>query len=148
LPISNSFAIKVIQTVNGRVIEDHGDTIRIFVPMELRKRSGRKVIIEPDAPHDDNEPSPLVVALARAYVWQLAIDSGEFQSAQELAKHFRVDASLVRRILRLGGISPRIVEAALEGREPDVSLNALLDMDVPVTWGEQEELLRSDEASG
>jgi hypothetical protein len=126
---------------DGRVIEDHGQTIRIFVPLELRKRSGRKVIIEPDAPHDDNEPSPLVVALARAYVWQQAIDRGDFPNAQALAAHFRVDASLVRRILRLGCISPRIVEAALDGREPDVSLNALLDMDVPVTWGEQEAVL-------
>ena len=123
---------------DGRVIEDHGDSIRIFVPMELRKRSGRKVIIEPDAPHDDNEPSPVVVALARAYVWQQAIDSGKFQSAQALAAHFCVDASLVRRILRLGTISPRIVEAALDGNESAVSLQAILDMDVPVGWGEQE----------
>jgi hypothetical protein len=72
--------------------------------MELRKRSGRKVIIEPDAPHDDNEPSPLVVALARAYVWQQDIDRGDFPNAQALAKHFGVDASLGRRILRLGGM--------------------------------------------
>ena len=69
---------------DGRVIEDHGQTIRIVVPMELRKRSGRKVIVEPDTPHDDNEPSPLVVALARAYVWQQAIDRGDFPNAQEL----------------------------------------------------------------
>ena len=127
---------------DGRIVEDRGDTIRIFVPMELRKRSGRKVIIEPDTPHDDNEPSPLVVALARAYVWQCAIDSGDFPNAQALADNFGVDASLVRRILRLGGISPRIVEAALDGREPDVSLQALLDMDVPAVWGEQEEALQ------
>jgi hypothetical protein len=73
-------------------------------------------------------------------VWQQAIDSGDFQSAQELAKHFGVDASLVRRTLRLGCISPRIVEAALEGREPDVSLQALLDTDVPLGWREQEKV--------
>ena len=132
---------ETVTCTDGRVIEDHGQTIRIFVPMELRKRSGRKVIVEPDTPHDDNEPSPLVVALARAYVWQQAIDRGDFPNAQELAKHFRVDASLVRRILRLGCISPRIVEGALDGREPDVSLQALLDMEVPGGWGEQEMML-------
>ena len=126
---------------DGRVIEDHGQTIRIFVPMELRKRSGRKVIVEPDTPHDNNEPSPLIVALARAYVWQQAIDRGDFPNAQELAKHFRVDASLVRRILRLGCLSPRIVEAALDGKEPDMSLQALLAMDVPVGWVEQEKAM-------
>ena len=71
------------------------------------------------------------------YSLQQAIDSGEFQSAQALAAHFGVDASLVRRILRLGCISPRIVEAALDGKEPEISLQALLDMDVPVGWGEQ-----------
>lgn len=126
---------------DGRTIEDRGDTIRIFVPMELRKRSGRKIIIQPDTPPDDNEPSPMVVAFARAYVWQKAIDDGKFKNAQELADHFGVDASLVRRILRLGTISPSIVEAALDGREPDVSLQALLDMDVPVGWGEQKKRL-------
>jgi hypothetical protein len=133
---------------DGRIIEDHGQRIRIFVPMELRKRSGRKVIIEPDAPHDDNEPSPLVVALTRAYCWQRAIDSGQFPYAQELAMHFRVDASLVRRILRLGSISPRIVEAALDGREPDISLQTLLDMDVPVGWGEQEKVFAGTVSPG
>lgn len=126
---------------DGRTIEDRGNTIRIFVPMELRKRSGRKEIILPDTLPDDSQPTPMVVAFARAYVWQKWIDEGKFESAQALAAHFGVDASLVRRTLRLGLISPWIVEAALDGREPNVSLQALLDMEMPVAWGEQERRL-------
>ncbi len=132
---------------DGRIIEDHGDRIRVFVPLELRQRSGRKVIIQPDTPADDAEPSAIVVAFARAHVWQKAIDDEEFKDAQTLADHFGVDASLVRRILRLGLISPRIVEAALGGKEPAVSLNALLDMELPAVWAEQEKMFQ-EMASG
>lgn len=122
---------------DGRIIEDQGNRIRVFVPMQLRRQSGRREIITPETVPDDSNPSPILVALARAYVWQTWIDEGEFENAQALADHFCVDASLVRRILRLGVISPRIVEAVLEGNEPEISLQTLINMDMPAGWDEQ-----------
>lgn len=55
----------------------------------------------------------------------------------ELSLRFGVDPSRVRKILRLALISPRIVEAVLEENEPEIPLETLLDMDLPVGWGEQ-----------
>ncbi len=122
---------------DGRIIEDQGNRIRVFVPMQLRRQSGRREIITPETVPDDSNPSPMLVALARAYVWQTWIDEGKFENAQTLADHFGVDASLVRRILRLGVISPRIIEAVLEGNEPEISLQELFKINQPVNWDHQ-----------
>lgn len=137
---------EIIRCDDGRIVQDLGHVISVFIPMEIRRRSGRKEIIMPNTLPDDAEPTPLVVALARAYAWQKYIDEGEFSDAQALALHLGVDPSLVRRTLRLGVLSPRIVEAALDAKEPEVSLQALLEMVLPVEWEEQEVLLFAEHA--
>ena len=123
-----------VTCIDGRIVEDRGETIRVFVPVEIRVQSGRKEIIPPDAKPDDSHPSPMVVAFARAYVWQKWLDEGEFANIEVLAKHLGIDSSLVRRILRLGAISPRVIEEALNGREPTSSLQALLNKEDSLVW--------------
>lgn len=56
--------------------------ILIDIPMDLRRRCGRKEIVLPDdvAPartHDDRPPSPLALAVARAFRWQEMIETGK-----------------------------------------------------------------------
>ena len=131
---------EVIHCQDGRIIRDLGDTISIFIPMEIRRRSGRKEIITPDAPVNKDEPTPLQIALARAYVWQKWLDEGKYANAKELAKALGLDPANMRRVLRLGVLSPRIVEAVLAGKEPDISLSALQEMDIPLDWAEQEKM--------
>jgi site-specific DNA recombinase len=124
----------------GQIVEDRGDTIRVFIPMELRKRSGRKEIVLPDVlPDDDSQPTPLAIAFARAYVWQTWLDERKYTDAEELAKYLGIDVSLVRRVLRLNVVSPRIVEDVLNGKDIFVSIRALMEMEVSVVWEEQDE---------
>ena len=67
-------------------VTDMGETISVFVPISWKRTGGRKQIILPeDAPVEDEKPTALQIALARAYVWQKWIDEGKYANAKELA---------------------------------------------------------------
>ena len=97
--------------------------VTITIPMDLKRRGGRKEIIVPDRlpaalPAEPSTQEPLVTALARAFHWQELIDTGRYASVTELAKALDVDRSYVGRIMRLALLAPDIVEAIMRGEEP------------------------------
>ncbi len=118
----------------------------IRIPMQLKKRGGRKEIIVPDGlpgarPSKSRTQEPLIAALARAFHWQDLVDSGKYSSISDLAGALGLDRSYVSRIMRLTLLAPDIVEAIVEGREPSgLSLERLVK-GVPVVWAEQREIL-------
>ena len=124
------------------VVEQDGDFVVINIPMTFRKRNGRKQIVLPpgvrdESPADADARCALRVALARAYRWQKMIESGEIQSAGELARRFKLDRSYIARTIRLTVIAPDIVEAVLRGDEPDgLSLKAMRG-EIPLLWEQQ-----------
>ncbi len=136
--------------LNGLVAELQGDgpaefgkdgqTVDLRVPMEFKRRGGRKEIVLPrEAKTTPNvgPKRPIVVALARAYRWQRMLDSEEVASLQELARRAGVDRSHIGRILRLSALAPHTVEAALADDLPDdVTLKRLVS-DLPVEWSAQ-----------
>ena len=60
-----------------------------------------------------------------------------------VARRERLDRRSVRRRLPLGFLSPRVVEAIVEGRQPrDLSVMALIRrIDLPLLWSAQEQTL-------
>jgi hypothetical protein len=118
-----------------------GQTVDIRVPMEFKRRGGRKeIILPPDAPTtaDVRPRRPLVVALARAYRWQRMIDSGEVPGVGVIAAQHRMERTYIARILGLATLAPEIVEAALKGNEPSgLSMRKLLNGRLPIRWDEQ-----------
>ena len=117
-----------------------GETITIHIPMTFRKRGGRKMMVTPDGapwaprPRVDNA---MVKALARAFRWQRMLDEGICGTIEELAKREKVNRGYMSRVLRLTLLAPDIVEAILDGRQPEgMRLEELLD-GVPAEWGEQ-----------
>jgi hypothetical protein len=122
---------------------DNAHTITIRVPLTLKKRGGRKLIITPGGGEakgkveTSGDPS-LVKALARAFRWRGMLESGAFATIQELAAAEKINSSYVSRMLRLTLLAPEMVEAILDGRQPEgVTLPALLE-GVPVGWGRQQ----------
>ena len=132
--------------MSGVVLDRQGDRVVIRIPMDLKRRSGRKEIIVPEGlPGTESRKSPtqepLVTALARAFHWQELIDGGRYSSITDLAEALQVDRSYVGRIMRLALLAPDIVEAIVDGREPSgLSLERLVK-GTPVLWGEQRERL-------
>lgn len=112
-----------------------GETIHIRIPIKMRSRAGRKLIVLPDAAPSAQES--LVRSVARAYQWQALLDSGDVRSVAALAALFHIDHSYVARTLRLSGLSPEIVEMIANGDEPNgLSLRQLMK-GFPTRWDEQ-----------
>lgn len=123
-------------------------TLTVRVPLAIKKRGGRKLIIAPDgapwSPPRARIDSTSIKAIARAHRWKRMLESGEFASVAELAAAEKINESYVCRILRLTLLSPAIVELILDGRQPtELEMNELLTP-FPIDWAQQQrKFLRS-----
>ena len=121
-------------------------TLSIRVPFAVRRRRGRKLVITPDGTTERPRPridSALVKALARAHRWQRMLESGGYASLTELAAAEKINLSYMSRVLRLTLLAPDIVEAILDGRQPeDVTLPTLMKP-FAVEWNDQRHLGRT-----
>lgn len=113
-------------------------TITVQVPLTVRRRGGRKVVLSPDGQQQSagraQIDSTLVKALARAFRWQRMLDNGEYATITELAAAEKISAGYVGRILRLTLLPPPTVEAILDGRAGDDMLADLLDRAPTTIW--------------
>lgn len=124
--------------MNTRVtVGTDGETITVHIPLTLRKRGGRKLVVTPDGaewaprPRVDNA---MVKALARAFRWRKMLDEGVHATLEDLAKAKRLAPSYVSGVLRLTLLAPEIVEAILDGRQrTELQLDDLL-AGFPLTW--------------
>ena len=124
-------------------------SVTVRVPLTIRRRGGRKMIISPDGvavtagrgtPTDvaatRGDPA-LVKALARAFRWRRMLETGVACSVSDIARQEKLNTSYVSRVLRLTLLAPEIVEAILEGRQaPGITLVGLMEP-FPVEWDQQ-----------
>jgi hypothetical protein len=123
-------------------------SVTVSVPLTIRRRGGRKQIIGPEGavarPGDNGagvvpvhgDPA-LIKALARGFRWRRMLEEGRYASISEMAKAEGVERGYVGTLLRLTLLPPPMVEAILDGRQPEeVTLLRLLEA-VPVGWAEE-----------
>ena len=83
------------------------------------------------------QDTTLVKALARAFRWRRMMETGRFATIDELAAAEKINSSYVSRLLRLTLLAPDIVEAILDGRQPEgMTLPGLMEP-FPVEWHRQ-----------
>ena len=83
----------------------------------------------------------LVKALARAFRYQRLLGERRYASISDIAAAEKLDRGYLGRVLKLTLLAPDIVEAILDGREPDdLAVPQLLDP-VPADWSEQRQAL-------
>jgi len=112
-------------------------------PMRLKRRGVEtRIVLEGDSAPGPVD-LPLLKAIARAHRWTTDLLSGRVKSIRELAKAEEMNRRSVQRLLRLGFLSPRLVEAIAEGRQPpDLTVIKLTRrIDLPALWNAQERLL-------
>jgi hypothetical protein len=86
--------------------------------------------------------SSLLHALVRAFHWQSLLEDGRYGSVNGLAKSHGKNASYVAAVLCLTLLAPDIVEAILDGRQPEtLQLQPLMRDGVPAAWEEQRSAL-------
>src|SRR5438105_7997209 len=122
-----------------------GQTLTVRVPLALRKRGGRKLIVTPEgasawAPPRPRVDNAMVKALARSHRWKRMLESGEFATSEDLATAEKINPSYLGRVLRLNLLAPDIVEAILDGRHPPGLQLEPLFKPFPVEWEEQRTL--------
>jgi hypothetical protein len=119
------------------------DTITVHVPFRLVKRGGRKEMVLPiGRPVPRNFDDTLVKALARAFRWKRMLESGEFGTISDLARHEGIAAPYLTRVFRLAFLAPEVVEAILDGRQPrDLTLQSLRGQ-LPDEWSRQTDWMR------
>jgi hypothetical protein len=125
-------------------IKSDGRTITVRVPISIRKRGGRKVVLAPDG--TQNDPSKLfcqqvdnamVKAIARAFRWREMLENGAYSTIKEIAEGEKIAETYVGRVLRLNLLAPDVVEMILAGRQPpQVSLPAMMQR-FPAEWSDQ-----------
>jgi hypothetical protein len=118
------------------------DTIRVLIPLKVRKKNGRPKILPPAdyLPSEDQTQDPHVLrAIGRAWSWRRRMEAGEFSTIQELAEAVGLAERHVSRQLRLAYLAPEVLKRLTCGREPlTVSLSDLCFL-AEEAWGEQEQ---------
>lgn len=120
------------------------EIIDIFVPIEIKRKRGVAIIIEPKnitreegLQHFDDK---MIKTIARAYKWRIMVDEGQVKSLAEIAEKENITASYVSRVFNLNFLSPKIVGRILDGTHPrELRLTDLINKVNPDLWQEQEE---------
>ena len=123
-----------------------GETLTVQVPLRLRKRGRRKLMIVPEgatawAPPRARVDNAMVKAIARAHRWRRLLEDGTYGTVAELAAAENINQSYVCRILRLTLLAPEIVDAILDGRHTAEMTLATMMEPFPVGWQEQRLLM-------
>ena len=116
--------------------------VTVRVPLTIRRRPGRRTMVSPGFGAEGGriatkaDPA-LVKALARAFRYQKLLDEGRYASISEMAAAEKIERGYLGTLLRLTLLSPAMVEAILNGRQPEwVTLPRLLES-FPIEWSEQ-----------
>ena len=122
-------------------IKDDERTITVRIPISIRKRGGKKLVL---APGGQTAPSfsrridnSRVKALARAFRWQELLENGTYATLAEIAEAEKINETYVGRVLRLTLLCPQIIEMIAWGRNPPGWDLALLMRPIPTVWNEQ-----------
>src|ERR1700730_6500729 len=108
-----------------------------------RRGAETKLVLPGLAPqkHSSKCDPALLKAIARGRAWFEELVSGRARSLQELAKRDGISRRYIRRLIGLAFLSPELIEAILQGRQP-VGLTAtrLTELDLPLDWTEHQKL--------
>jgi len=118
--------------------------IELTAAVDFKRRGVEtKLLLRGLAPHHKARQDPaLIKAIARGRAWFEELASGRARSLNELARRDGISRRYIRRLVNLAFLSPKLIEAILEGRQP-VALSAtrLTELDLPIDWTEQHTLL-------
>lgn len=125
--------------------KDFLESEKTHIPMTFRTRAGKTVIVLPDGSRGvvrrcatiDNSIVELTVLSFR---WQRMLYEGKFTSIEELSAAEKINPSYVSRVLRLVVLSPKVVQAIMDGKQPAwLTMKELLKPST-AEWSEQEQI--------
>lgn len=118
-------------------------SITVRVPLKIRRRPGRKTVVMPvptagaDTTIATRADPALVKALARAFRYQRLLDEGRYASISEMAEGEKIERGYLGCLMRLTLLAPHIIEAILNGRQPQTITLPGLMQSFPLEWQAQ-----------
>ncbi len=127
-------------------LQYHAEDQKIIVriPINLRRWGGKKVLVGPQGQDlrridlEVRKDEKLLKALGRAYRWHKMIAIGQYQSVSDLAEAENINKSYLQRMMRLMLLSPRIIDAVLNGQQPEGFALTDVEKAFSPVWSEQE----------
>lgn len=116
------------------------DTIRVVIPLVIRKRNGRPKILPPEgvqALEARSQDPHILKALGRAWAWRRRLECGEVATAGDLAKLEGVTERFVSRTIRLAYLYPDALVRLLLTQEPPAITWVALVMTATKPWVQQ-----------
>jgi hypothetical protein len=121
-------------------------TIRVVIPLKIKRRNGRPRVLPPAEFSDEKpmlDPSTLR-AIGRAWGWRRRLERGEAGTLSDIAQAEGVTLPFVSRFIRLAYLSPRVLEQLLVHRQPSVLPIERLAAVPLLPWAEQPKTLFDD----
>src|SRR5262245_17577723 len=120
----------------------NGSAVTVRVPLVIKSRGGRKVVVSPDgepvsAPARPRVDNTLLRAVVQAFHWKNQIETGQLATVSELAATEGLNGSYVSHVLRLTLVAPDLVEAVLDGKQPTTMQLQPLLRTFPCEWSQQ-----------
>jgi site-specific DNA recombinase len=117
--------------------------LRHFEPIKIQRRGVEMRLVIDNEKTNSKVDAVLLKTVARAHRWFDDLVSGKEISLAAIARHEKVSVRYVGRGIRLAFLSPAVVEAIAEGRQPaKLSAETLLKHSrLPSAWTEQSRIL-------
>jgi hypothetical protein len=130
---------------NVKITEIDDKTLSVLIPIKIRKKKGYVTMILPegakeyeDIENPQNYNEKLTQAFAKAHKWKIMLKQKEVDSLSEIAAIEKVDKAYIAKIFKLNYVAPDIVEAILDGQQPqDLTLRDFTKKSIPDLWEEQ-----------
>jgi hypothetical protein len=115
-------------------------TMRVFIPLTIRKRNGRPKIVPPAdmVPDTDGVDPHVLKAIAKAWSWRLKLEIGATATIQDIAQAEGISDRYVGRMLRLAYLAPVVLDRLLIARMPPAVSIKELATAAELPWVEQE----------
>lgn len=117
--------------------------IKVTIPVRLKYDGVKTVIRQPEPEPTELDPetlSPLMKAVIQGFKYRDMLELGQVANVSELAHKLNQERAFLFRSLSLVNLAPDIIEAILNGTEPDVITLANLRKGIPDDWDEQRKL--------
>jgi site-specific DNA recombinase len=124
------------------------NAIELTAAVASKRRGAETKLVLPELAqqkHHHSRCNPaLIKAIARGRSWFEELGTARARSLQELARHDGITRRYIRRLVGLAYLSPQLVEATLQGRQPvELTTTRLTELDLPLDWTQQHKPLAS-----
>jgi len=141
---------KLVRSLVEKVIVDEktiSGAIELTAAVAFKRRGVETKLIQPvldQTNHSARRDPALIKAIARGRAWFDDLVTGRVLSLHALAERDGITRRYIRRLVGLAFLSPELVDAILQGRQPvELTATRLTELDLPLDWTEQRKLLAS-----